>query len=525
VLEQQREQRELLRRQQELRERKAIPDDAVEDQVDTKADKKPPLAGVSFMLNKVETDASAVLSESEIRAIASRYEGRRVTIADLFTMIAEFNSAYSNTKIIGAKAVLPPQKIKDGVVKVRLIEGRVGQVRIGELDSTRPEYISDRLALQAGELVYLDDLEQRLFHFNALNDIEIRTVLEPGQTFGTTDYEVRVKEPPRYAYNFFIDNAGTDDIGEYRAGFNFTDRSLTGRRDLLALGGYVGEGSRGTYLSYTVPVGVHGTKFGLNADYSEIDIIDGPLEPLDVTGDSWGLGLSLTHPLHVGRDYLSQGFVGFNAGSSSTDFDDVRLFNVDVRTFTVGFDASAFSHNGSWYTRHAFTYGPNGMGNDVDFIKYNGEGSWLHILDNRWVLTLRGKLQLADEDLLPASEQFQVGGMSSVRGYPEGLLIGDKGYLISAELSFPWPGEKRLDNPLADRLRGLLFFDHGAAFPYKGNGEGTDSDDFLASFGVGVQINLGANLRGRIVLAQPLIHRADGEDDPRLHFYLESTPF
>ncbi len=525
ILEQQREQREFLRRQEQLENPKQVPEDAVEKQLEPDDAGKPPASGPAFLLKRVETGPSAVLSDSEIQAITLNYVGRTVKIADLFDMVAEFNKAYQATQVIGAKAVLPPQKIKDGVVAVTLIEGRVGDVRVADLKDTRSDFIIDRLVLEPGQLVYMNNLEDQLFRFNTLNDIDIRAVLKPGEEFGSTDYELRAQEPPRRSYNIFTDNASTSDVGETRIGFNYVDNSLTGRRDVLGLGANLTEGSYGLYASYNVPVGVEGTRLGLSADYSDIEIIGGALDPLNVTGDSWNVGLFVTHPLHVGRDYVLNGFAGFNAKSSSTDFDDVTLFKTNVRTFSGGFDAEAYTSAGSWYTRQYLTYGPNGMANDTRFLKYNGEGSWMRILENQWVLTLRGKAQLADQKLLPSSEQFQVGGMSTVRGYPEGLLIGDDGYLLSAEASVPWPGYQSPDNPFTERMRALLFFDHGGAFPYKGNNEGTDRDDFLTSVGFGVQLNLGEKLQGRLLIAQPLFKRDDNEDDVRVHFYLQSTPF
>ena len=38
---------------------------------------------------------------------------------------------------------------------------------------------------------------------------------------------------------------------------------------------------------------------------------------------------------------------------------------------------------------------------------------------------------------IPYLDQFQSGGLVTVRGYSEGLLIGRSGYLVSAELQFP----------------------------------------------------------------------------------------
>ena len=45
--------------------------------------------------------------------------------------------------------------------------------------------------------------------------------------------------------------------------------------------------------------------------------------------------------------------------------------------------------------------------------------------------------QFSPQDNIPYIDQFQAGGLATVRGYSEGLLIGRSGYVISGELMFP----------------------------------------------------------------------------------------
>lgn len=205
----------------------------------------------------------------------------------------------------------------------------------------------------------------------------------------------------------------------------------------------------------------------------------------------------------------------------------MTLFETRVRTVSIGLDAQKFDAEGSWYTRHFVTGALEEWGNTKDLLKYNGEGSWLKLLRSGDTLLLRGRVQAANKDLLPTTEQFQVGGMSTVRGYEEGLLTGDDGYFVSAEYNFPLSGgvSSGEASPFDDRWRGFVFFDQGAAFPFKGNNESIDSDDFLASVGVGLSVNLGRRLNGRLVAGVPILSRDDGEDDPMIHFYLQSMPF
>ena len=57
-------------------------------------------------------------------------------------------------------------------------------------------------------------------------------------------------------------------------------------------------------------------------------------------------------------------------------------------------------------------------------------------LPENFTWTVRGQLQISDENLLP-SEQIGLGGYDTVRGYDEREAVGDSGFLISSELALP----------------------------------------------------------------------------------------
>jgi hemolysin activation/secretion protein len=528
VLERSRESREFLEQQRRLRVPAEAPEPEIIDTTEPPA-QPAPASDVRFLLEAVRFSPSELLAADELRDIADDYVGREVTVGDLFALVEAVNALYRERQVIAAKAVLPPQRIEQGVVQIMLVEGSVGAIDVEGNQHTRNTFVTDRLeSLQLGRPVFLDRLESDLFFFNAVNDIDLRAVLKPGESFGTTDYVLQVVEPTQYENTFFIDDAGRDDVGLYRIGFSHFNRSLSGIRDTLSIGGHVAEGTKALYGAYNFPLNNRGTRLGISADYSEIDIIDGPLEPLDVTGDSFYAGLFITHPLRVRRTDIVNGFVGYSFKESSTDFEDATLFETRVRSLTAGADIQSNRFEVSWFGRATVTDAPNTWGNTKAFWRANAELSRLQVLPKNQVLLLRGRGQWSPDDLLPSSEQFQIGGMSTVRGYPEGLLIGDKGYFASAEFSFPLDPAVAADpsaNPFEQRWRGILFLDHGGAFPFKGNDESTDDDDFLTSVGGGINLDLGRQLQARLVVGFPLSSRDDGEDDPRVHFYLQSQPF
>jgi len=95
---------------------------------------------------------------------------------------------------------------------------------------------------------------------------------------------------------------------------------------------------------------------------------------------------------------------------------------------------------------------------------------------------------------LPPSEQIQLGGMSSVRGYPEGDYLADIGATLNLDWVFPmylFPKSwilPRTKTPLRSMIEPVAFFDMGGGELYA-VGEGENGRKFLAGIGGGGSIS------------------------------------
>ena len=516
-----REEQERLRRLQEENERDVQP--SITDQIpaDTKELSGP--SSVSFELKQINTTPSEILSRDEIDEIVNPYVGTLVGFDKINEIVNQLNRLYKSKNYIAARAYLPPQKIKDGIVNLRLVEGQIGVFKIENNISTNRNYILDRLPLASGDLVYAPEIEQKLGIFNRLNDIDLHAVLQPGEDFGTTDFVLKTLEPKRRGLTFYTDNAATNDIGRQRFGANYIDRSFSKRRDQLTLGGYLSEGSRGLYGGYRFQFSNYGSRLIVNADYSEIDIVDGALQDLNISGDSHNISVSLSQPYLTEGNKLLNFFIGANFKESTTDFSDVSLFNTEVNKISAGADIQSNSLGSSWYGRLTLSSSQTSFGSTDGFLKLKGDFSYLKSFENELLLTVRAAGQIADAELLPTFEQFQIGGSATVRGYVEGLLIGDDGYYLSFEFSKRFPGS--LSSFFGDNSRYFAFVDHGGVFPFKGDGQSIDSDDFLSSAGFGIDMVLSSYLSGRLVAGFPLVGRDDDRDGAQLHMYVQFNPF
>jgi hemolysin activation/secretion protein len=501
-------------------------EEVIRDQAAPPAAPPPGAEQVRIFVRQIETDTSEVLGAEEVRDLLHEYENREVTLAELFDAVKALNALYAKRGCPTCQAFLPPQKVQEGVVRIRLVEGRVGSVQIEGNRYTDARYLENRVGLKSGQLFSVTELERHLYRLNATTELEAAAELKPGAQFGTIDTVVRVQEPPRADGLLFTDNAGREETGEYRLGGLVNLRSIFGLADRLSLTAVGTQGSGAASAAFVLPVHRSGTWIGLNADYSTIDIIDGPFEPLEVSGEAYNVGAIVTQPLRTDPRWRVQAFAGYNDRTSITKFGGVPITRTDAAVFSLGAEAQHFFPGGVWYTRQTLWQAVDALGGDRDYFKYTGDFTLAHALPRRMQVLLRSAWQISADDLLPSFDQFLIGGTATVRGYTEGLLSGDDGYFLSAELQFPLLGRPAgaESGPTPELLRGLVFLDNGAAFPYRG-GRGTSSDDFLTSIGAGVIFDVSRYLSGRLMVGVPLSEPGIEVDDVRVHFYVQSRVF
>jgi hemolysin activation/secretion protein len=142
------------------------------------------------------------------------------------------------------------------------------------------------------------------------------------------------------------------------------------------------------------------------------------------------------------------------------------------------------------------------------FAKYEQSVRRYQKLFHESYMILRSQFQFASHTLL-SSEQLQLGGAYSVRGYPEGDYLADYGATLSAEWYCPFyliPKEWKLphaDQPLRYQIEPVVFFDLGGGGLMMTN-PGEVNAKILMGVGGGVKIHFNRNLFLRLDWAQAI---------------------
>lgn len=477
------------------------------------------VAQVTFTLAKVETDTSEILTETEIKRITDSYKGKKVSLQNLYDMTEAINKLYEEKGYAICRAYLPPQRIHEGVVQIKLLEGKTGNVTISGLRHTRKGYVANRIKLEPGKVANTDTLNDQLQRFNATNDVQLRIQVHAGEKPATTDYEIMAFEPKNnQTVSLYVDNHGYDTSGRWREGIFYTVRSLTGQRDALRLSYLRSNGTNVVGANYSIPVNNRGTMLDFDYGTNTTKIIKGNLKD-SVKGHAYAASVTLRHPLRIDEKRRDEIGIQFLHQNSQTDYTPASYKWVDDTRNTWA-PYISFTHYGKssvFYHKHSFSYtrfhNLNGTGDNYPI--YRLDALYQKQLPGGQMLNGRFNAQVASESKnISSSDWFYIGGANSVRGYEESLLGGNQGF--SASLTWMVPVDKR-------RIFNVFtFLDYGRVF-----GDTTTLvalGQTLISTGIGFTANY-KNFYSSLTLGIPLKREILNEkvDRTRIHFNCSLT--
>lgn len=418
-----------------------------------------PAGGATVVLTRVDFDESKFLSPTELEAIRARYLGKRVDLAAIGKLVQEVNDLYAAKGQITASAVLPPQKLDGGILKVKLVEGRVGKVSLNGAVQTWLWYVRSQVPIAEGEVVDAPDLNRQVSIFNRLNELQIRAQLAAGASFGLTDVELGLTEPLRNTAQISFDNQGVLTTGRYQGTLFLRHHNLLGIDDKLIL---YGSRARGSILgsgSYTIPISPWGTRFGVSYTRSVYRIIGGPIRELRPEGISESGSLTLSQPIFATDTILLQATGALGRGRGRSKLIDISTVDTNyIRTqagATLSVNLPNLTHSTSvnWsQIAHEDTL----AGTRRNYTIWTGNSASLWRITDDIYGSFVGSGQYTTESQLPGDQIFQIGGPTTVRGYPIGSAFGNSGFYSQAELHYSLP------EPL--KLESFVFLDHGQTF-------------------------------------------------------------
>jgi len=448
---------------------------------------------------------NTLYSDEELRAIIADQTGAELTLADIYALADRLTEFYQGKGYSLTTVTVPAQRMQDGVLRLEVVEGRVGRLVFTGNERYGEEFLAGQLDLvQPGTVLRFADLEREVLLLNDLPGLLARSLLVPGEEYGTTDLNLRMEEKP-VAASAVLDNSGRKVIGKWRLGADFTLNNPLGRGDALGLGYTHSQSNllRQGRLSYGLPVLASGSRLNLSYSRAEYEVGE-EFAALDIAGVSETARLQFSHPFLRSRRSNLSATVGAAHVLGQSDMLAIPISDDEINYFEAGLNFSHRNATGglsSLSGQVASNFRSNADGRDSKSLPPRLElrGEHEHFFAPAWSAALRGEAVWSSE-ALPDSNKYSLGGPASVRGFVASWLRGDRGLMGSLEL------RRGLTLAGGDLLlRG--FVDTGKVYHEIPLADGSDSQT-LASAGLG----LTASFAGRYVLDLQWARPIDGKD-------------
>jgi hemolysin activation/secretion protein len=476
----------------------------------------PAPGGPTVLLKSVAfTPASAFLSDAELEVIRSKYVGRRLDFSGLSELVRDVNDLYAEKGVVTATAILGPQNVEGGDLVVSLIEGQVGVVAMVGERQTRTSFITNRVRFARGTTVDVPTAARDISFFNQTNRAQLRLLLQPGAAFGLTDLVFGVTEPAPEQAQLFIDNNGVASTGEIKGTFVFRRYGLLGLDDTFLLFVEASEGSQAATVRFDMPITPIGTRVSVSGSGSQYEVVAGPTLPLDLSGRARSASLTVTQPIYASDRFVLQATASGFRGTSVSYSAGVPLVDADTTKFAPGFILAAFGDNWTVSTQVQAVFAEvtdQIAATTTEYVIGTGSIDGAYKFANGITFIGRGAWQTSEASLLPGNLLFQIGGPTTVRGYPSDGIAGDSGYFANLELH-----KNFTVNETA--FSGFVFADMGAVYST------FPPVTRMASAGIGAAYNFTDKVRFEVVAAVPLIEAVANQSDMTLSATLTLSRF
>ncbi|HNC80333.1 MAG TPA: ShlB/FhaC/HecB family hemolysin secretion/activation protein [Rhodocyclaceae bacterium] len=409
-------------------------------------------AGPRVTLRDITLSGNTLLDSTTLQAGLGPVSGQSFDLAGLEALAAGIERQYRAAGYPFTQAVLPPQDLKDGTLRIQVVEGRYGRIQATGTDplpaSAQP-FLD--FGLRSGDAIENARLERTLLILDDQPGMKIRPVIQPGDRTGEADLSVNVERVSLVGGEVGLDNTGARSTGQNRARGAVFINSPFRYGDKISINALATDQSMllGS-LDYEMPIGASGLRGQVGYAYTNYQL-GAQFAALDAKGYAKITTARLSYPLirsQASNMLLSAGYQHKNLEDRYDSTGLIRNKHSDGTPVAIQFDRRDTLLGGG-VTYGSLTWLPGSLSLDPGmdaldrvtartaghFNKLNLDVARIQQLTSSVHAYARYSGQWADKNL-DSSEKFNLGGFYGVRAFPLGEGVGDQGWFTQLEIRY-----------------------------------------------------------------------------------------
>jgi hemolysin activation/secretion protein len=485
---------------------------------------EPGKAEQHFDVQEYRVIGNSVLTNRDIERQLYPLLGLNKTLKDVEGARTSLETLYHDKGYGTVFVDIPPQTVSDGIVRLRVTEGKVEKEQIsGAHYFPERDVIAALPAAKPGNVLQLSKLQEELTALNTETpDRSVVPILKAGSAPGTVDLSLQVTDHLPLHGSLEVNNQASLDTDSLRTIASLSYGDLFGRLDTLSMQYQFTPQKFDQVRVFAANYLWHPLESGLqpSLQYINSDSNVAAVGTLGVLGTGEITGLRLAYPFVT------------NAGSNQSvtlgvDYKHFRnLINQNATTADdtpITYLNLSFAYAGLWRSPWLTTSlslsanaGPRHLvNNEAAFAndRYEGHDNYFYVREDLafdiklpadFQLRVRAAGQAAAEPLI-TNENFSIAGSDGVRGYLESEVLGDEGLKETLQLTSPgWHAHERVIGDV------YAFVDHGRTWVLGSlSCQPTGTGLTLRSWGGGLDILPGQKLTGSLTWAKALDSATD----------------
>lgn len=398
----------------------------------------------TFTIKKFIIEGTTLFPPEVLEQQLKEFTGRKKTAADVEGARDALERFFHDRGYPTVLVNIPEQKVESRVIRLEVIENRIGNLTIsGNRWFSTEKIRRDLPSLAPGEILYLPRVQEEVTRINRHPDFKAVPDMQPGKAAETVDFALKVEDKLPLHGSLELNNRASHDTTQLRLNAALRYDNLWQREHSLSAQ-YQTSPQKPSEVeiasgSYTMPSPWNfGDKLVIYGVWSNTETAYGA--GFSNLGKGMIIGSRAVFPLPAAGEYGHTAVLGFDY----KEFEEtVGLIGSEgVKTpvsylpVSVSYSSSLRGASGVTQFNAGVVVAFRGAVTDsAQFLdkRFKARGNYVtgtagiernQSLPRGFSLTAKVDGQLSDQPLI-SNEQYQAGGIESVRGYKESEASGD----------------------------------------------------------------------------------------------------